>query len=154
MSDGSITLPYEQAVTLGYGDVLIFDEVPRLIVEGPRDKKIVRKTERIGHHPAIYFTFPIHRRSWTGRAYTCYLWNDIKRRCRVPRRKIDFDVMTEAEEQNLRDIGFDPVAEIRREVMAEEKFIERIRGTSIEHEMSRGMRMLRACLRLKKRSTK
>lgn len=137
------TLSRAQAESLGYGDVLIVNEVPRLILEGPRDKRQMKST-------ALYFTFPIHRRSWTGRATTTRLYNDLKWTAYVPRKKFDLDVMSEAEQESLRDIGFDPIAEMRREIRHEEEFRARIaksKYTSLDGTISRAFRAMKVCLR-------
>jgi hypothetical protein len=43
--------------------------VERTILSGPQDHR----------NGSLSVNFPIRHKSWTGRPYTCYHWNDLKR---------------------------------------------------------------------------
>lgn len=145
-----VTLPFDVAMTLGAGDILLFRETPRLILEGPKDVPPPR-IKIAGKHPAIHFVFSIHKRSWTGRANTVYLWNDIKRIARVPPKPLDASQIGPLERQKLIDMGFDPDREYRREKAEYDAYCNRVRARGDEPDKSDGWRFLRVCQKISKR---
>ncbi len=142
MSKRRITLSYADALKLGAGDVLIVRGIARLIISGPRDNPPRRKPECHDRNPAIYFTFPIHRRSWTGRAYTLYLWNDLKWFARIPERPLPASTFAAVEREWLESQGFNVNAEIKREV-AQERRLAKV----FERPVDKGVALVMACLR-------
>lgn len=147
-----VTLPFDVAMTLGAGDILLFRETPRLILEGPKDRP-PPQIKIAGKFPAIYFCFSIHHRSWTGRANTTYLWNDIKRLARVPPKPLDVAQIGPLERQKLVDMGFDPDYELRREKAEFERVNDNIRsnGGDPGQRKSKAWKFLRVCQKISKR---
>ncbi len=92
---------------LRHGDVVLWrngsSAVYRTVIDGPADKD-----EREGN--AV--TLAIRRRSWTGRAYTVYGWNDIKHRIKLIKKTSL--VMLAEERDRLKDIGFNVRRELAR----------------------------------------
>lgn len=145
-----VLLPFDVAMTLGCGDVLMFGDVPRLILDGPKDNP-PPKVKITGKNPAIHFTFSIHRRSWTGRAYTVQLWNEIKRLARVPDKRLSHKSLCDLETQLLRDMGFDIKKEMKREIREAMRLQEAFKDCRDYPKNNRSIRFLQACL---KRSTR
>ena len=92
---------------LKHGDVLLWKHgssvIYRTVIDGPADS---------GGGSRVYFA--IRRRSWTGRAKTCYGWNDIKHRITLVKKTTL--VMLKEECEHLKDIGFNARKELVREL--------------------------------------
>lgn len=99
------------------GDVVLYNDTPRLVLEGPADRP-KRKTRCT----AMYVTFAILHRSWTGRAYTVQDYHCVKHLLKVPRKRLSWRKLCAVEKQRLADIGFDWEKEMRREVSREVAF--------------------------------
>jgi hypothetical protein len=101
------------------GDVLLFKSgLVRTLIEGPADKP--GEDTQNG-----YVKFPTRRRSWTNRAYTVYLWNDLKHKVVKKLTKTN-RLMLKAEWRHLENIGFNPKKEIMREVKEETERLKRL----------------------------
>ena len=144
----SIMLKYEDALRLGSGDVILVRGTARMILKGPRDGPPPRRNSSIGH-PAIYFHFPILHRSWTGRAYTCYLWNDIKNIASLPPSPLLSKEWATIERDRLLSQGFDVDREIKREI-AEDERMSKIH----DEPTSPAVRFMRICSALHKRKNR
>jgi len=116
-------------MSLGAGDVLIWHPNPsnpyfRTVSEGPRDTGLA----------GIYL--PIRSRSWTGRSYTCKMWNDIKHICtlaNIERRSL-FD---EIELERLLSLGLKP----KRDILHEASENKRLSGWPCFHKCSMSLKL-------------
>lgn len=61
-----------------------------------------------------------------GRASTVYGWTDCKHQLTIPRRRLTPQAICAAEKSHLASIGFNWLAELKREVAEHERFIERL----------------------------
>ena len=105
----------ESFMALKAGDVVLFNGTPRTVIEGPGDPGKV--------HRAV--TFAIRNRSWTGRAITVYLFSDARFRLRKLGRTTR-NLIMKSEFIRLLKIGFDPEAELKREVEEEIGYCQRL----------------------------
>jgi len=125
------------------GDVVLWNGRPRYVMEGPGDNN-AKPTD---HSSLLYVRFPIRRRSWTSRAHTLYGWNDAKHALTIPRRKLSASAICSAEKSHLAAIGFDWLAELRREVEEGEALAVRMKRIGYESKPNRAFRIARAQLR-------
>ena len=105
------------------GDVVLFNGTPRVVQEGPSDRQ--ETLSRLASDDPesalnewgfrMRITFSIRKRSWTGRAKTTYLYNDLKRVIQIAP-KLRLLEICKAEKDHLASIGFDWIKELRREV--------------------------------------
>lgn len=107
---------------IGSGDVVLWNGSPRYVLSGPADNG----ARPDSHGSLLYVKFPIHRRSWTGRAATLYGWSDAKHALTIPRRKLSPVSICAAEKSTLESMGFNWKAELAREVREHEALASRI----------------------------
>lgn len=114
----------EDFMKLKAGDVLIWHPNPnnpyfRTVAEGPADSG----------KAGIYL--PIRSRSWTGKSYTCKMWNDIKNICTPSTIRRDA-VYDESELDRVLRLGLNPKKDLLH-CMGENK---RLSGWPIFHKCS------------------
>jgi len=123
-------LTLERFLTVRHGDILTRDRGadPRLVLVGPGDGD-PDATERPESASRQHVWFPIRRRSWTGRAKTLVNFADLKRRgyTRVWRPKTARDICG-IERDLLAQMGFDWVAQLRREIREWREYCKRCGG--------------------------
>lgn len=100
----------EQFKTLRNGDVILWKKGAaryfRTIVTGPAD--------RDDNYPCV--TLPIRKRSWTGRPYTIYGWNDIKDRIEYTGKRYTELLLNPEELERLVCAGFKVSKCLKREL--------------------------------------
>lgn len=106
-------LTKKQFKSLKVGDVVLFRGNPRTV------RNVSWLNTRGGGRGAI--TFSIRRRSWTGRIFTVYGYNDVKHFISLPRKHRGQSEVCRIEESLLIDNGFNVVREIKRELAEDDR---------------------------------
>ncbi len=114
-----MTISREAFMKLRRGDIVLFGarNTPRIVEEGPGNW--VGKTDGRPHQAVIFSKL---RPSWTNRGSTCYLFNDVKDKLTLPRKKRDKRKVRKYLNDRLREMGFDP----RKETVREAKELKRL----------------------------
>jgi hypothetical protein len=114
------TISFRDFLSLRSGDLVVWrGKYLRTITKGPADEP---GRPLLPSHGAVHFA--IRHRSWTGRIYTVYSYNDLRDKI-APAGKRTRGLILPSEYETLETAGFNVRRELRRELKWAEDYAKR-----------------------------